>query len=59
MCGTLDVKEDLFCGGKLVTVLKGLKINKALNDDSVVNEFLKHGDYEVRNKLLKIMNMNF
>ena len=25
--------------------------------DSVINEFLKYGGFEVRNKLLKIMNM--
>jgi len=31
------VKEDLFCEEKLATVLKGLKNNKALGADSVVN----------------------
>jgi len=34
-----------------------LKNNKAIGADSVVNEFLKSGGSEVRNKLLKIMNM--
>ena len=39
-CDTLDVKEDLFCEEKLATVLKGLKNNKALSDDSVAISFL-------------------
>ena len=56
---TLDVKEDLFCEEELATLLKGLKNNKALGADSVINEFLKYGGSEVRNKLLKIMNMIF
>ena len=29
VCDSLDVKEDLFCEEELVTVLKGLKNNKA------------------------------
>ena len=42
-----------------MTVLKGLKNNKAPGADSVVNEFLKYGDSKVRNKLLKIINIIF
>ena len=57
VCDTLDVKEDLFCEEELATVLKGLRNNKAPGADSVINEFLKYGGSEVRNKLLKIMNM--
>ena len=53
------MKEDLFSEEKLATVLKGLKNNKAPGADSVINEFLKHGGSEVRNKLLKNMNMFF
>jgi hypothetical protein len=56
---TFDVKEDLLCEGELATVLKGSKNNKASGADSVVNEFLIYGEYEVINKLLKIMNMIF
>ena len=59
VCNTLNVKEDLFCEEELVTVLKGLKNNKAPGADTVVNEFLKYGGSEARNKLLKIMNMIF
>ena len=47
-----DIDEEL------ATVLKGLKNNKALGADSMINEFLKYGG-SVRNKLLKIMNMIF
>ena len=54
VCDTLDVKEDLFCEEELATVIKGLKNNKGPGADEV-NEFLKHGGSEVRNKLLKIM----
>ena len=53
VCDALDVKEEL------VTVLKGLKNNKAPGANSVINEFLKYGCSEVRNKLLKVMNMIF
>ena len=56
---TLDVKEDLFSEEELATVLKGLRNNKAPCVDSVVNEFLKYGGSDVRNKLLKIMSMTF
>ena len=59
VCDTLNVKEDLFCEEVLETVLKGLKINKAPGADSVINEFLKYGGFEVRNKILKIMNKIF
>jgi len=57
VCYTLDLKEDFFCEEDLVTVLKGKKNNKASGADTVVNEFHKLGDSEVRNKLLMIMNM--
>ena len=53
------MKEDLFSEEELATVLKGSKNNKAPGPDSIINEFLKYGGSEVRNKLLKIMNMNF
>ena len=53
------MKKDLFYEEELVTVLNGLKNNKAPDADSVINEFLKYGVSEVRNKLLKIMNMTF
>ena len=59
ICDTLNVKEDFFCEGELVTVLKVLRNNKAAGADSVVNDFLKYGDYEVKLKLPKIMNMIF
>ena len=59
VCITLDVKEDVFCKEELALMLKGLKNNKTLDADSVVNEFLKYGGSEVRNRLLKIMNMIF
>ena len=59
VCDTLDVKEDLFSEEELATVLKGLKNNKALGADSMINQFLKYGGSEVRNKLLKIMNIIF
>ena len=55
----MDAKEDLFCQEELATVLKELKNNKTPCADSVENEFLKYGGSEVRNKLLKIMNMIF
>ena len=59
VCDTLDVKEDLFSEEELATVLEGLKNNKAPGADSMINEFLKYGGSEVKNKLLKIMNMIF
>ena len=59
VCDTLDAKEDLFSEEELVTVLKELKNNKAPGADNVINEFLEYGCSEVRNKLLKIMNMIF
>ena len=59
VCDTLDVKQDLFSGEEIATVLKGLKNNKAPGADSMINEFIKYGGSEVRNKLLKIMNMIF
>ena len=59
VCDTLDMKEDLFNEEELVTVLKGLKNNKAPGADSMLNKFLKYGGSEVKNKLLKIMNMIF
>jgi len=40
-----------------VTLLKWIENNMALGNDTVVNEFLEYGGSEVRNKLLKIMNM--
>ena len=42
-----------------MTVLEGLENNKASGTDSMINEFHKYGGSEVRNKLLKIMNMIF
>ena len=51
------MKEDLFSEEELATVLKGLKNNKVPGADRMINEFLKYGGSEVRNKLLKIMNM--
>ena len=59
VCDTLDMKEDLFSEEELATVLEGLKNSKAPGADSMINEFLKYGGSEVRNKLLKIMNMIF
>jgi len=58
-CDTLDVKKDLFCEEKLVTVLKGLKNNKAPCANSIENEFFKYGGSEVRNKSLEIMSLIF
>ena len=49
----------MFCEEELATVLKGLENNKAPGADSVANELLKYGGSEVRNKLLKIMNIIF
>ena len=51
--------EDLFSEEELTTVLKGLKNNKAPGADSAINESLKYAGSEVRNILLKIMNMIF
>ena len=55
----MEVKEDLFCEEKLATELKGRRNNRAPGVVSLVNEFLKYGGSEVRNKLMKIMNMIF
>jgi hypothetical protein len=44
---------------ELVTVLKGLKNSEALGADILIKEFLKYGYSEVRDKLLKIMNIIF
>ena len=46
----------IICGEELVTLLQGLKNNKAPGTKSVANEFFKHNGYEVKSKLLKIMN---
>jgi hypothetical protein len=59
VCDILDVKEDLFWEEEIATVLSGSKNNKAPDADTVVNDFRKYGGYEVRNKLLKILNMIF
>ena len=59
VCDTLDLKKDLFFEEEKVTVLKGLKNDKAPGADSVINDFLKYGDSKVTNMLLKIMNMIF
>ena len=53
------MKEDLLYEEEYATVLKELKNNKAPGADSVINEFLKYGGSEVRNKLLESMNMIF
>ena len=45
--------------GNRALLLKGLKNNKAPDSDSVVNVFFKYGGYEVKKKLLKIMNYVF
>jgi len=50
------VKEDLFCEEELKTVLKGFKNSNAEAADSVVNEFVKYAGFEVRDKLLMIIN---
>ena len=42
-----------------MTVQKGLKNNETPSADNVVNDFLKYGGSEIRNKLLKIMNVIF
>ena len=55
----LVCEESFVLWGKLATVLKGLKNIKAPGADSIANEFLKYGGSEVRNKLLKIMNIVF
>ena len=53
------MKQDLFCEGELPTVLRGLKNIKAPGADSVVNEFLIYCGSEVRDEILKIMNIIF
>ena len=57
VCDTLDVKGDLFCEEELATILKGLKYSKAPGTDNAVKKFLKYDGSEVRNKLLKTMNV--
>jgi len=42
-----------------VAVLKRLKNNKAPGGDNVVKQFSKYDGCEVRDKLLKLMNMMF
>ena len=49
--------EDLFGEEEFSNSTKNKNKNKAPGADSLVNEFLKYGGSEVRNKLLKIMNM--
>ena len=49
----------MFCEEELAIVLKGSKNNKTPGADTIVNKFLKCGDSEVRNELLKIMNIIF
>ena len=56
VCDTLYL-EEAFYEEELAAVLNGLKNNKAPGADSVVHDFLKYGGFEVRNYLLKIMNM--
>ena len=41
------------------TIIKRLNNNKALGANNVVNESLNYGGSEVRNELLKIVNMIF
>ena len=53
------MKEDLFCKQELEAVIKGLQNNETSEANSVVNEFLKYGVYEVRGKLPKISRMTF
>ena len=52
-CDTLDVKEYLFCEERLMAVSKGREIIRP----QVLIVFFKYIDYEVIDKLLKIMNM--
>ena len=42
-----------------MTVIKGLKNNNPPGADSAVNEYPKNGGFQIRNKLLKIMNTTF
>ena len=49
----------MFSEEESAKVLKELKNNRAPGADTVVNEFLKYGGSEVKNKLLMIMNMIF
>ena len=52
------MKEDLFCKERFETVLKGMKNNKVLGADNVVNMFFNYDVCIVRDQILKIMNMN-
>ena len=45
--------------GRVKDTTKGLTNNKASCVDSMINEFLKYDSFEVRDKLLKIMNITF
>ena len=55
----LNMGDDIFCEEESPTILKGLKNNKPPGVDSMVNECLKYGGCDTRNKLLKIMNTVF
>ena len=49
----------MFCVEELATLLKGSKNNKVPDADSVINGFLKYCGSEVRNQLLKIIDLIF